>query len=360
MRKVEGLRMKDKGCGSQVYGAVFRPYSSFILYPSSFRSGISLLEVLVSLFVLSLGLMGMASLLPVGRFAIVETGKSDRAGACGRAALQTTKVCRMLDMVNWSVTAGTNGGSFAVDPLDVPTGSTQGNNFGGASGIPRITLKSANASQLFAWPDDITFTKPEDMSPPPANAGKRALGVINSATGQLATDGNYSWFFTVTPVATEVPEAISIANWYANSPGSCSPWYACELHYTVSIVVCYRRDFSTNGEITATAYFTGGGLSGGDVLLSTPLELKEGNWVALIGNFNVPLSGQPNNVAPICRWYRVVSVGDDNMHVSLNGPDCLDWNNAGIHPTLVSLESGPARVVGVYTKTITVDKDALW
>ncbi len=43
------------------------------------------MEVLISTFVMSIGLLGLAALIPVGRFAIVQTGKADRAGACGRA-----------------------------------------------------------------------------------------------------------------------------------------------------------------------------------------------------------------------------------------------------------------------------------
>ena len=165
--KDEGLRMKDEGRGSRAYAAAPRPYSSFILHPlslilhpSSLRSGITLLEVLISVFVLSVGLMGMAALLPVGRYAIVETGKADRAGACGRAALHQIKVCRMLDPVNWSnQAAGNSGGSFAVDPLGV---SKLGTAFGGV--IPRITLNGISADQVFTCQDDLSFVKPEDMS----------------------------------------------------------------------------------------------------------------------------------------------------------------------------------------------------
>jgi hypothetical protein len=49
------------------------------------------------MFVLSVGLLGVAALIPVGRFAIVETAKADRSGACGRAALSEIKVRRMLE-----------------------------------------------------------------------------------------------------------------------------------------------------------------------------------------------------------------------------------------------------------------------
>ena len=50
------------------------------------RRGISLMEVLISIFVLSIGMLGVAALIPVGRFSIVETSKADRGAACGQAA----------------------------------------------------------------------------------------------------------------------------------------------------------------------------------------------------------------------------------------------------------------------------------
>jgi hypothetical protein len=322
-------------------------------------SGVSLLEVLVSMFVLSVGLIGMAALLPVGRFAILETGKADRAGACGRAALHQVKVCRMLDNSYWSSPGlSGSGGSFAVDPLGALklTGAAQ-SSFGGANGIPRITLLTApaavggaplpfaTADQFFTWQDDLTFGKPEDMSPPPTS-GRRPVGLINQ-TGQLAIDGNYSWFFTVTPSPVEAANAAFL-----------NP---TERHYMVSIVVCYRRDFTMNGsapngEKTATVNLVGGGLSGGDVVLSNfsaPWNVRENDWIALCGGN--PASGIPL----ICRWYRVVSVGDDNLHFSLNGPDCLDWAGAGANVTVTAVTIEKS-VVGVYTKTVEVDKDALW
>ena len=47
----------------------------------------SLLEVLAAIGVLSIGLLGLAALLPIGRYTIGEATKADRAGQCGRAAL---------------------------------------------------------------------------------------------------------------------------------------------------------------------------------------------------------------------------------------------------------------------------------
>ena len=46
------------------------------------------MEVLISIFVLSIGLLGVAALIPLGQMALWETAKADRCGACGRAALR--------------------------------------------------------------------------------------------------------------------------------------------------------------------------------------------------------------------------------------------------------------------------------
>ena len=54
------------------------------------RRGVSLIEVLMSIFILSVGLMGMASLIPVGGYQVGEAIKSDRAAAVGRAAVGST------------------------------------------------------------------------------------------------------------------------------------------------------------------------------------------------------------------------------------------------------------------------------
>ena len=89
------------------------------------RAGITLLEVLISIFVLSIGLLGVAALIPAGRFTIVETSKADRAGACGRAGLEEVKIREMADPTRWLYCGGSSVGnesySFVIDPLFVAT-----------------------------------------------------------------------------------------------------------------------------------------------------------------------------------------------------------------------------------------------
>ena len=336
------------------------PTCPLILYPSSFilrrasrRRGLSLIEVLISVFVLSIGLIGLAALLPVGRLAIAQTGKSDRAGACGRAGLYIVKTCRMLDSQKWANnTADSSGASFIVDPLGclstskLPSQST----FGASSGtVSRITLKGitdSQAQQFFSLQDDLTFTPP--------NGPGRPIGSVDSTTNQLTHDGNYSWFFTVTPAPAEV-----------NMPTKDATGNAPLKHYTVSIVVCYKRDLSTgNGENTATTVSTNGDPTCGYVTVSNfsqkdgngnvmPFDVRENDWIALCGTTSTVSSGPV-----ICRWYRVVSVansssGTPTQFLSLSGPDCSDFT-----PT-AAVSIGKS-VVGVYTEPVQVDRDLLW
>ena len=250
------------------------------------------MEVLISCFVLSMGLIGVAALLPLGRFAINETGKADRAGACGRAAMREIKIRHLLDGLNssnpqyqWLTYGGgvygaftnPNGGAFFIDPLGIanwavnsgtvasafqatppPTNSLQVYipfvtpaylvpASGGTLGFPASLVPAggtaalpaaAAAGQVFAWHDDLTFTNPEGLT----LSGTAALGQSSrpldtiprlSGGGAGANAGNYSWFLTVTPSPSE----------FAPSLLSYDP-----KHYSVSVVVCYGRDFSTNGK----------------------------------------------------------------------------------------------------------------
>jgi hypothetical protein len=60
------------------------------------RTGISLLEVLVSMFVMLIGLLGIAALLPAGRFDAAAGIQLNRAGETGRAALRQLHITEML------------------------------------------------------------------------------------------------------------------------------------------------------------------------------------------------------------------------------------------------------------------------
>lgn len=73
---------------------------NFEFRPGNFRRGVTLMEVLISIAVVAVGLLGVASLIPIGTFAVTETAKSDRSAALGRAAMHEVRVRGMLEPRN--------------------------------------------------------------------------------------------------------------------------------------------------------------------------------------------------------------------------------------------------------------------
>jgi len=361
------------------------PPTAYRLQPS--RRGISLLEVLISIFVLAVGLLGVAAIIPLGQMSLWETAKADRAGACGRAALREIEVRRMLDFRYWywlpSLTISANNwGYIPYNPFSVVP-----DNFTDVSGcrdsmpividplgrrenclpeifgrtpavLPRRTLRSVPlslsgapppmdptlAQEIFFWSDDLVFDTPKDAAARP------------SLLAGGMSEGSYSWFFTAMPAATEMSLPV-----------------AGRRLFTVSVAVCYKRNFDPNsvgtfeGEHTATINsntvtpqgFPGMGLGGGTVVLNSKINVKENQWVMLyhlhVDNSGNALPGYPEMNR--CNWYRVVGVGMDvappnGPTLTLVGPD-WDYN---LPATLVVVPG----VIGVYTTTVELDWDPLW
>ena len=212
------------------------------------------------MFILSLGLLGVAALIPVGKLALVETDKSDRGSACGRAGLCHIEARRMLAAANWYDPLGPGGswtGPLVLDPLGVTSnvnasltmnlGGTRLGKPGNYFPLPRFSaalpqpnggtpvplaflggdstavklLKQTAADQMFRWRDDVTLVRQQDWTPPPAPPnGNRPSGMFahlngngqttvnasptpaaNDAAVLPASNGAFSWFATVSPSA---------------------------------------------------------------------------------------------------------------------------------------------------------------
>ena len=65
------------------------------------RSGITLLEVLISMGVLLIGLMGVGAMIPAGRYEIMQGVKTDYATTVGRAAFRDLKARGYLNPRSW-------------------------------------------------------------------------------------------------------------------------------------------------------------------------------------------------------------------------------------------------------------------
>ncbi len=341
------------------------------------RCGVSLMEVLISMFVLSIGLMGVAALLPVGGFHIAEASKADRSATCGRAALRDIRIRRMLDRLQSATDDPSEivemwpwvepGKPVLIDPLGsasnaFPYGHADVTFADGTSGasMARVTLRSAAltdarmievgmsidmprsvADRIFTWRDDLVFEQGE-------NEGDRPQQFYQYRDGQSGTDhtraavkssrGNYSWMVMVSP------------------------------ENVASVIVFYKRDYDVSAladigpdnpkpcERVAVAEFTGRYPT--DCSLSMPQEPSAARLGIGVSDY---LSTRENEWIMLTngetfKWYRVTSVANelDNAarRVTLQGPDWqhdkLDLNGDGKTNELQAVLCNG--VVGVYTQ----------
>lgn len=289
------------------------------------------MEVLISIFVLSVGLLGVAAVIPVAGHEILEATKADRSAACGQAALHDIRVRGTLDPDDWRDVNGDPlgerepdwpppdayqstdrgykfGESYALDPLfiadhlkgagvntshytDFPYNPTNpGSPWLGVTWtrMQRVTwnrvasfaqtpeLNSALTGLMFKWHDDPLFNLPPDERERPQQAMIMDTGAANPLKADF--DGHYSWLVTATPS----PEHID----FTADPDGDGTYVAYSFPensplYTVSVAVFYKRDMSLPGDYSGTGImagetpaerqvplrFLGDGLGGGDVLL---------------------------------------------------------------------------------------------
>lgn len=85
------------------------------------RAGVSLLEVLVSIGILTIGLLGVAAMIPLAQVDIVRATRADRAASIGRSAIRDAKVRGILNPRVWAwYNTGTN--SFGPVPSITDSG----------------------------------------------------------------------------------------------------------------------------------------------------------------------------------------------------------------------------------------------
>ncbi|MGC4003938.1 MAG: prepilin-type N-terminal cleavage/methylation domain-containing protein [Pirellulales bacterium] len=336
------------------------------------RSGISLIEVLMSIFILAVGLLGIASLLPLGQRQIEEAEQHDRAAIIGQNAFRTFRTRGYSNYQWWCSPSGTsvaqNTSPFAqpvlttpiiIDPLlasntaltataNVPHSGTLLKRFTvkqtpGNSGGAAINAAAAEA--VFVARDDLILTQgntPEDSS---------SLKLDNNARRDF--EGRYSWMAMISP-----------ANPGTTTPGLPvgTPHY--EMPCELSIIVFNRRPYLGNGtnvlndeetiggmsipreRVVDADLSAGGGIGGGDAVLSGGtnayhLMVRPGEYLLLV-------STNGRNA----RWYKILSAEDYNpasdtqRTITLAGPD---WTYGAAKAIIFD------GATAVYTKSIKLE-----
>lgn len=309
------------------------------------RPGLTLIEILISIGVVAIGLLGVAILLPVAGRQALDGEIADQAALVGRNAFHEFLIRGMSRPEYWDMTTvPSTPTAVCIDPrfrLFTTAATTLPYSPAGtfASSMPRISLKrapsapgfpvpitAAEADELFQSTDDLTVERPSDRSQPAT--------LMMSQRRQF--DGVYSWFATLVP--SPAPSAA------ASSVGGPL--------YVLSIAVAYRRVLEEPDRVF-TVTFLSGGVGGGSVNLATTaaniadLDLvKENSWLLFSAGGNG------------FRWYRVVSSQEadpatNSAEVTVEGADWIT-PSTGVEAVLVP------GVVAIYERTLRLESQSAW
>lgn len=374
------------------------------------RAGISLVEVLISMFVLLFGLMGVASVFPVGSYYIERGDQLDRTSAVSAAALNEISTWGMLVPTRWRDRDGTQifkpdryvgrsssyrrAHAYAIDPLGMAEGIADGVDLKKLHKFPynanrmpiqRLSFNYNNqlltrdvTELIFTSRDDLSFNLPE-KSDESANAlYETDAAVTTTITGtdnalRRAWKGAYSWLIFVGPSYSTGPSGSEIAT------GEVT------FYHDVSVVIFNKRSKTylpatgsepmDEREVSVSKISTGYG--GGQIQLSVInasqaknlTNLRTGEWVLLSGN-------NPNDTSKyFMQWYKIISMEneDENLKatkrtISLKGPDWPWKASDGAYDPGASLGSrGFNMRVGIFkgavdvvTKTRRLENTTRW
>jgi hypothetical protein len=192
------------------------PTAACISTPSR-RSGITLMEVLISIGILSIGLASVVALIPAGGSQAKKTVIEDRRGSMGAGALADVVNYGMLNTATWS-TIPTAPYRVVIDPIG--NGS-----FPSAAGLTAINVSNISpgsnvANLIFSAADDLVYVddtaKADPTTEPPVP--KRT-----SDNARRLSEGGYSWLATLVPSGTASPSqfyTLSVVEFYRRPPSS--------------------------------------------------------------------------------------------------------------------------------------------
>jgi hypothetical protein len=331
---------------------------------------LSLIEVLISMFVMTIGLLGLAALIPVGQAMMSRGAIDEQKAIVGRQVLRDLKIQGMFKPPlgiprsaqtppNQWVCANPRldseqGDAFCFDPLAIARHGAAAGVFpaGRVNGQPWMqrvwplklaaaapAMQQLLAERLCMSDDDLVFERPAD-------GDRMAIPFRSDSTLARTFDGNFTWF------ATAVRDMQA----------------ADQDTFTVSVAVAHKRALGARGMIAdlqaaerVLPISNAANLRlGGDIELTSDLDLsgslKPGRWLMLCAS--------PNNAEKsrgLFRWYRIRSANQQGTlwRLSLAGPQ-WPWPTPPTTNAVPVFAIVPEGVVGVYERTMRIERPSFF
>jgi type II secretory pathway pseudopilin PulG len=345
------------------------------------RSGLSLVEVLISIFILAVGVLSIASLLPLGQNQVALAETQERATQAGLNAFKTFVTRGFSNYQWWQTATGTSVANspnpsavlnqpIIIDPLLISsTTNTAIQAFPHNTGFTppptnlktliRYTVKTqpsnANGTKLpRAVAEGIFVSRDDKILNDRAQPEDAATFLMNG--GIIDYEGRFSWFAMLAPAypGYKIPNSVE---------GRPNPGFPCEL----TVVVMDRRSLDVlTDDVTVAGQkiprergvsvtdFDNSDIGGGEITIGVDMNTKWAQLLIKPGEYLMLLS-QDQKYA---RWYRIVGADElkenqTSREITISGPD-WGWSKTGVTAVLVD------GAVGVYTKSIKLEGPSPW
>src|SRR3954469_26064512 len=169
-----GLRIADCGLKKRENCKSGSPKSE-IRNPKSKRRGLSLTEVLIAMGILTLGLLGVASVFPVGSFYMQKAEVADRGSAIAQSVMSDLMARGMLNPRSW----------YVMVPMSRDPNSLASPNAGFVSDGKYSTMPLSNLSGRFIRPFAATLDESlkANRSDPPVIAKQLRSAYVSDPLG---------------------------------------------------------------------------------------------------------------------------------------------------------------------------------
>lgn len=308
----------------------------------STRFGMTLVEIMAAILVLSIGLVGVISAIPFGGLRLSQMQEADNSSALGRNAARTMKANDWANPANWWYESGfTNENSvkangnlnltfpFFVDPISksvsppeffatTPVGGFDSFFTRVAPTVShptfnRMAIQPRHIERAFYLQDDLVYgyatDEDETLYRPRVETTDGLLGDVGSPNATQPFSGRYTWLATVSPKNASgdftdcSKDALSAADYdvvvFENRvPGD-------EKAFAALLEGSGYQGGAVTLDLTGGVDATNGALDALDVERLIE-QLETTRYILLTGREDIPTNG---NFRAFARWYKIANYG---------------------------------------------------